>query len=182
MGFRRLCAIGASLAWVSAPPSVTAQVADGSFPREPLRMVYTFASQTEVVLLDLNSVSRDGDVRQSWSLVTLAAPTAAFAEAPQPAKRMWVKSRIDCRAETGAFVHAVGFEDGAVIFDVPVRTQPTPLEEAWPVDAEFLCAEASGFNVAAATFAEADAAAARIMGGGAVAEPAPDADQETSND
>lgn len=141
-----------------------AQDADGSVPEEPHQLVYTLATEAEVVMLDLASVSTDGDVRQAWSLVFLAQPAAVFTEASRPVSQFWVRSLIDCEAQTGRFVHAIGMEEARIVFDVAVTTPATPLDQAWPLDKEFLCENVTGFRISATTFSEAQAAAERVIG------------------
>ncbi|WP_309629499.1 hypothetical protein [Brevundimonas sp.] len=131
-------------------------------PREPYKMVYTMASPTEVTLLDLNSVTKTGEVAEAWSLTFLAEPVR-FEGAPREAQVFWVRARLDCATGTGQFVEAIGLHNGQTIFTVPIKTEPTPLATAWPLDEEFICENLQGARTAAATFAEAVTAARNAM-------------------
>ena len=142
-------------------------------PTEPYRMVYSMASPGEVVLLDLNSVDRTGDVSEAWSLAFLAEPTR-FGAAPEPAQVFWVRARIDCGAGTGQFVRAIGLKDGQALFDIPITADPTPLEQGWVLDEEFLCKGVEATRIGATTFAGATAAADDVMN------PEPSADEPRS--
>ncbi|WP_309629498.1 hypothetical protein [Brevundimonas sp.] len=131
-------------------------------PAEPYRMVYSMASTAEVVLLDLNSVDRTGDVAEAWSLAFLAEPTR-FGNAPEPAQVFWVRARIDCGAREGQFLRAIGLKDGQPVFDIPITADPTPLEQGWVLDDEFICKGVEATRIAATTLAEATAAADDVM-------------------
>jgi hypothetical protein len=138
------------------------QAAETGAPSEPYRMVYTMASSAEVMLLDLNSVTKIGDVAEAWSLTFLAEPLL-FENAPSDAQVFWTKIQLDCASGTGQFVEAIGLENSRVIFTVPITPEPTPLATAWPVEEELICKDVQGARTAATTFAEAAAAARTVM-------------------
>jgi hypothetical protein len=134
-------------------------------PAEPYRMVYSMASPAEVVLLDLNSVVRTGEIAEAWSLAFLAEPTR-FGNAPELAQVFWVRARIDCGARAGQFLRAIGLKDGQAVFDIPITADPTPLEQGWVLDDEFICKGVEATRIAATTFADAAAAADDVMNPG----------------
>ena len=143
---------------------------DAGFPPEPYRMVYTMASASEVVLLDLAGVERVDDVVEAWSLAFAATPVR-FDDAPEDAGVFWLRSRIDCGARTGAFTRAVGLREGAVVFDIPVAAAPTPLDAGWVLDEEFLCKGVQATRIAATTMAEAELAARAVLTGATATTP-----------
>lgn len=139
-------------------------------PPEPYRMVYSMASPREVMMIDLNSVERTGDVVEAWSLVVLADPMT-LPDAPSPANMYWMRSRLDCAARTGQFVGAIGMANQQVQFSIAMNFAPTPLDSDWPIEEEFMCQNREGARVAATTLAEAMAAASSHMNSPAAGEP-----------
>ena len=161
------------LALMTLPLGGLEQPVAASQPSEPYSMVYSIASPQEVMMIDLNSIERTGDVAEAWSLVMLADPLT-LPGAPGPAAMYWMRSRLDCAARTGQFVRAIGMEVQEAKFSVQMTFAPTPLASDWPIDEEFICQGREGAKVAATTLAEASAAASRIMNGqGAEATAAP---------
>lgn len=106
-------------------------------PTGPHQLAFTHTDRTEVAFLDLASFERRGDIVEAWGFFLLAQPAQTLA--PMAADQYWSRITIDCAARTAQFTHVIAFVDGAVAFNGPVSTDPTPTADSWALDAAYAC-------------------------------------------